>query len=125
MSSAKENMLPGLLSNLDVKGNPRNAALFLGSLFTLSLMINALFPEYFEGLLTMVSTILLILYLLGLMAFLGHTKDLKVRALALVFILGIIAVLLSSGLMLLYPLTLISLSYFYSKKVNQGVSVEK
>jgi amino acid efflux transporter len=115
VSSAKDRMLPRYLEILNSKQNPARAALFLGLFFTLSLLFNVFFPQYFDKLLTVVSTNLLVLYLIGLIAFFKYTNETKAKVLSLLFILGICIVLSSSGPILLYPLILISGSVLYSK----------
>ena len=105
-SSAKKGLLPTTLSKLNGNEVPSRALVSLALLFTLNIIIGAMFPELIKKAVVVASTNFVMIYILTVLAYF-RLENRKLR-LAMAAVVGICLVfaISQSGLWVLYPLAL-------------------
>ncbi len=110
-ASACTNRLPSWFAHLDGRGLPRRAILVLGIAFVVITGITAVFPNVLVSVLTVASSVFLLLYLLCLLSYLRLTRSTGKRLVYAVFFIFLLALLLSIGLKILYPIAVFLLAW--------------
>jgi len=102
------------LSTLDKRSVPRNALIFLWSLFSISIGMNYLFPTGFERMLQIVSANFVVLYILASLSYVRYSVSSWKKALGVFIAVVLTLGLLSDPYLLIYPIVLISVGFVYS-----------
>ena len=103
-TSARTKRLPHRFAHLDHRGLPRCAILLLGVAFVIMTGMTAVFPNLLVSVLTIASSVFLFLYLLCLISYLRVTQNYGKRLVYGVFFIFLLAILVSVGLKILYPI---------------------
>ena len=91
------------------------ALLLLGSLFSITLILSLMFPDFLETGLVMVSSNFVVIYVLCTVSFLIVSRSTPKRIMALITLLVLVFSLFTSGQKLLYPLAILGVSYLIFK----------
>lgn len=116
-SSANKGYLPryfGIQKN-DI---PQRATILLGSIFIVMLTLGILLPEYFESALEVVSTNFVFIYVLCLISYVVYVKSSIKRLVGLILLSGLLVLLFSSGWLLLYPISLLLVSWSLQRRIG-------
>lgn len=87
----------------------------LGSLFSLTLLLSMVFPQFQETGLVIVSSNFVVIYVLSILSYLRVTNSLPRRMMAFITLIILLTSLMTSGEKLLYPLTVMALTYLAFK----------
>jgi amino acid efflux transporter len=107
---SEKELIPKFPKNL----NTQKSVLLLGGLFYISLFFGTFFFEYFEKMLSVVSTNFLVVYALTFLSYTIFEKNKISKIIPILAFVCLLTILSSSGAYLLYPLVLFLLTYFNS-----------
>lgn len=100
---SEKKIIPFLPENMSNKSSVK----VLGALFTMSLSISLILPQFFEVLLGVVSTNFLIIYSMTFLSYIVIEKTFSKKLIPIFAFLSLLLIISSSGAKLLYPLLLI------------------
>ena len=109
-ASAASGAMPQYFHNLSDKNVPKRALVFLLVVFSAVVVVASAVPEWFERGLQVVSTNFVVLYLLCIQSYTIYSKSLVKKLLGGVLAIALLAVLTSSGWMVLYPAGLVGVA---------------
>jgi amino acid efflux transporter len=109
-ASAASGALPAYFHNLSDKNVPKRALVFLLCVFSTVIFGASLLPEWFERGLQVVSTNFVVLYLLCILSYTVYSNSNIKKLLGGTLIIALLAVLTSSGWMVLYPVGLVGVA---------------
>lgn len=110
LNASNDGNLPKILSSK--KYAP---AYLLGSLFSISLILSIIFPEFLETGLIIVSSNFVVIYVLTLLSYLNGKWSHTRKAVSLLTLAVLVASLATSGAKLLYPVIILLIAYFSYK----------
>jgi amino acid efflux transporter len=113
-TSSEKAILPVRLGKT-INGIPVYCIVLLGVIFLISVSFGIFFPKNFDTMVSTVSCNFLILYLLMLVSYFKYTDQLYKKIISLFLSICLVIVISSHGMLLIYPLALIGLTYAYSK----------
>lgn len=117
-SSAEKNKLPRYFSILNSKSIPERAIMLLAGLFFLVLLGSLLFPTFLKVMLIIVSTNFIFIYILCLMSYLFFKKQGLLTFIAMLLLVLLVLLFLSSKWLILYPVFLFSMGLFINYFFN-------
>jgi len=113
-ASARTGRLPGWFAHLDSRDLPGRAILVLGSMVVIMTGLIAAFPNVLVGVITVVSSVFLFLYLLCVASYLRVTQSSVKRLVYAMLFVFLLATLVSAGLKILYPIAVFLLALLTS-----------
>lgn len=114
-SSANKGFLPTYFS-IQHNNVPKRATVLLGVIFIIMLTLGMYFPDFFKSALKVVSTNFVFVYVLCLTSYVIFVKHPAKKIIGLILLIGLLAFLLSSGWLLLYPISLTIISYLRQRR---------
>ena len=103
-SSSKKGKFFSYFSKLDKKGVPSRSILLLAFLFSITLIIDMIFPHFIEEALILVSTNFVVIYILCICSYLKIVESRWKKAMAIFLLLILAFSALTSGLKLMYSI---------------------